>query len=187
MDPRANQIGEFQNNLRTITSVAPNACQNTTADSQKLPHFLEKTAPSHPVQASPIKKISDLGTPRRPPELSSRPTVVQASSTPSGPFRTLSDLKHTGGILLGRKDHDGEKSVKIHTTVRLPLRHEMGERAGVRWCSGLRGNHHWMFGVRRSAFDVQNDNLPDRFHLPKTRHTKFSGEIRSKPYRTREV
>jgi hypothetical protein len=30
-------------------------------------------------------------------------------------------------------------NIKIERLIRLPLRHEMGERAGERWCLGFRG------------------------------------------------
>ncbi len=42
-------------------------------------------------------------------------------------------------VMLCGKNHNGEKIVRNLTAVRLPLRHEVGERAGVRWCLGFRG------------------------------------------------
>jgi hypothetical protein len=44
----------------------------------------------------------------------------------------------TSNMLCG-KDRDNEQGPKNPEAVRLPLRHEMGERVGERWCSGLKG------------------------------------------------
>ena len=41
--------------------------------------------------------------------------------------------------VLCRKNRDFENRPKSPAAVRLPLRHEVGERAGERWCAGLRG------------------------------------------------
>ncbi len=70
------------------------------------------------------------------------PAICIASSTysdPEPPGGWGQNIEHPTTNMLCRNDHDGEKSVKIPEAVRLPLRREMGERAGVRWCSGLRG------------------------------------------------
>ena len=56
--------------------------------------------------------------------------------------------------VLCRKHRDFEKHSKHSRAFRLPLRHEVGERAGERWCSGNRGRSFLqsMFDVRRSVF-----------------------------------
>ena len=49
-----------------------------------------------------------------------------------------------------------EKGSQNSRAFRLPLRHEVGERVGVRWCSGHRGaKPSQTFNVQHSAFDVQ--------------------------------
>jgi len=54
--------------------------------------------------------------------------------------------------VLYRKDRNFERHSKNPKAIRLPLRHEMGERAGVRWCLGNRGRSVQCFLQR--MFDV---------------------------------
>src|ERR1700743_3357629 len=49
--------------------------------------------------------------------------------------------------MLCRKDNECEKCGTNPAAFRLPLRHEVGERVGVRWCSGLTGS---MFSTKHN-------------------------------------
>jgi multidrug efflux system membrane fusion protein len=56
--------------------------------------------------------------------------------------------------LFHRKNRDFETCSNNPAAIRLPLRHEVGERAGERWCSGLKGKMNWMLDVRCWMSDV---------------------------------
>ena len=53
-----------------------------------------------------------------------------------------------------------DRRSKNQPTFRLPLRHEMGERAGVRWCSGNRGRSFRTIYKNYQTNPLSFSNLP---------------------------
>jgi hypothetical protein len=63
-------------------------------------------------------------------------------------------------IVVGKEDRICETPLKTSTAFRLPLRHEMGERAGVRWCSGNRGRSFRTIYKNYQTNPLSFSNLP---------------------------
>jgi type II secretory pathway pseudopilin PulG len=80
-------------------------------------------------------------------------------------METLNDTPRRIRRAGGDVEMNWEKNAK-NTMTRLPLRHEVGERAGVRWCSGFRGKT--VLKEQPTLYVISNRSRRDAFTLIET-------------------